>query len=118
MFASAQDGIVSEVWRSVGLVSRDETNERLLRHRLQRIIEAPLISKRRNGVGGKLLAAKGSCAMRRVNQRFVGKFRQFFTDGDVKMTADIVGCPTQRIPPGRAHLYASVREKLAARSHL
>ena len=44
--ASIEDGVVGEVRRSVGLVGRDQTNEFLLRHRLQRIIQAPLISER------------------------------------------------------------------------
>ena len=47
---SIQDGIVGEIRRSVGLVGRNETNEILLGHGLHGIIQAPLISERRNGV--------------------------------------------------------------------
>ena len=53
---SIEDRIVGEIRRSVRLVGRDQPNELLLRHGLQRVIQTPLISKRRDRIGGKLLS--------------------------------------------------------------
>src|SRR5258706_5012761 len=56
--ARIEDGIVGEISRSVGLVGRDQTNELLLRHGLQGVVQTPLISKGRDRIGGKLLPAE------------------------------------------------------------
>ena len=94
--AGVEDGVVGEVGRSVGLVGRDQANEFLFRHGLQRVIQSPLISERRDRVGGKLLAAERAGAVRRINQRLVGKRQQLVVQRVVKMRAEIVGGPAQR----------------------
>src|SRR6202035_170377 len=71
--ASIEDGIVGEVRWSVGLIGRDEANEFLLGHRLESLVEATLTPKRGDGLGGESFAAEGACAMRRVDQGFVGQ---------------------------------------------
>ena len=94
--AGIEDRIVSEVGRSIRLVRRDKTNEFLLRHRLQGVIQAPLISERRDGVGGKLLAAERAGAMGGIDQRLVGKRQQFVVQRVIQVGAEIVGCPPER----------------------
>ena len=94
--AGIEDGVVSEVRRSVGLVGSDQTNELLLRHGLQGVIQAPLIAQRRDRVGGKLLAAKGAGAMRRVDERLVGKRQEFVVQRVVEVRAEVVGGPPER----------------------
>ncbi len=83
--ASIQDGVVGEVRRRVGLVRRDQTNEFLLRHGLQGVIQTPLISERRDRVGGKLLPAKRAGAMGRIDQRLVGKRQEFVVERVVQV---------------------------------
>ncbi len=50
--AGVQYGVVGEVLRSVGLVGRYQADEFFLRHRLQGVVQAALISQRGDGVGG------------------------------------------------------------------
>ena len=103
--AGIQNGVVGKILRSIGLVGRNHANEFFLRHRLQRVIHAPLISKRRNRVRGKLLAAKRACAVRRVDQGLIGQRQQLVVQRVVKMRAQIVGGPSQRGPQVRpAHV--------------
>ena len=71
--AGVQDGVVGEVLRSVGLVGRNQADEFFLRHWLQGVVHTALISQRRDRVGGKLLAAERACAMRGVDQGFIGQ---------------------------------------------
>src|SRR5229473_6914387 len=90
--ASIEDGIVGEICRSVGLVGRDQTNELLLRHRLQGVIQTPLISKRRDRIGRKLLPAEGAGAMGRIDEHFIGKRQEPVVQRVVEMGAEVVGC--------------------------
>src|SRR5258708_5578740 len=71
--AGIEDGIVGEISWSVRLVGRDQTNELLLRHGLQGVIQTPLISKGRDRTGQKLLPAEGAGAMGRIDEHFIGK---------------------------------------------
>ena len=91
-----EDGVISEVRRSVGLVRRDQTNEFLLCHGLQGVVQTPLISQRRDRVGGKLLPAEGAGAMGGVDERLVGKRQEFVVERVVEARAEVVGGPTQR----------------------
>ena len=50
--AGVQYGVVVEVLRSVGLVGRDQEDEFFFGHWLQGVVQAALISQRRDGVGG------------------------------------------------------------------
>ena len=43
--AAIENGVVGEIRRSVRLVCRDQKNELLLRHRLQRVVHQPLRSQ-------------------------------------------------------------------------
>jgi hypothetical protein len=61
-FTGVEDGVIGEVRRSVGLIRRDKTNKFLLCHGLQGVVQSPLISQRRDRVGGKLLSAEGAGA--------------------------------------------------------
>src|SRR6266478_3508981 len=45
VFASVENGVVSEIRWSVGLVGCDQKNKLLLRHGLQGVIQAPLVSE-------------------------------------------------------------------------
>ena len=94
--ARVEDGVVGEVRRSIGLVGRDQTNEFLLRHGLQGVVQAPLISERRDRVGGKLLSAQRAGAVGRVDQGLVGKRQEFVVERVVKVCAEVVGCPPER----------------------
>src|ERR1700730_18312008 len=94
--ASIEDGIVGEISRSVGLVGRDETNERLLRHGLQGVIQTPLISQGRDRIGGKLLPAEGAGAMGRIDEQLIGKRQQPVVQRVVETGTEVVGCPPDR----------------------
>src|ERR1700730_5941217 len=89
--ASIEDGIVGEISRSVGLVGRHETNELLLRHGLQGVIQTPLISKRRDGIGGKLLPTQGAGAVGRIDECLVGQRQEPVVQRIVEMGAEVVG---------------------------
>src|SRR5258708_27101507 len=94
--ASIEDGIVGEISWSVGLVGRDETNELLLRHGLQGVIQTPLISKGRDRIGRKLLPAEGAGAMGRINEHLIGKRQEPVVQRVVEMGAEVVGSPAKR----------------------
>ena len=94
--ASIEDGIVGEIRRSVGLVGRDETNEFLLRHGLQGVIQTPLISKGRDRIGGKLLPAERAGAVGRIDERLVGKRQELVVQRVVEVGAEVAGCPPER----------------------
>lgn len=76
-FAGIEHSVIGEVRRSLGLVCRDQANEFLLGHWLQRIIQAPLLSERRDSVGGKLLAAERAGAVGWIDEDLVGQRQQF-----------------------------------------
>ena len=94
--ASIEDRVVGEIRRSVGLVGRDQANEFLLRHGLQGVIQTPLISERRDRIGGKLLSAERAGAMGRIDQRLVGKRQEFVVERVVEVGAEVVGGPPER----------------------
>ena len=80
VLAGVENGVVGEVRRSVGLVCRDQPNEFLLGHRLQRVVQSPLNPQRRDRVGGEILAAERAGAVGRVDQGFVGKRQKFVVE--------------------------------------
>ena len=94
--ARIEDGVVGEIGGSVGLVGGHQTNEIFLRHGLQGVIQSPLIAQRRDGIGGKLLAAERAGAMGRINQRLVGKREQLVVQRVVKVSAEVVRGPSER----------------------
>src|SRR5438876_6185776 len=96
VLASIEDGIVGEITRSVGLVGCDETNELLLGHGLQGVIQTPLISKGRDRIGGKLLPTEGAGAMGRIDEQLIGKRQEPVVQRVVEMGAEVVGCPPER----------------------
>jgi len=57
-----------------------------------------LISKGGDRIGGKLLAAEGTCAMGRINKRLVGKRQEPVVQRVVEMGAEVVGRPPERSP--------------------
>ncbi len=45
---------------------------------------------------GKLLAAKGTGAVGRINERLIGKRQEFIVERVVQASAEIAGCPSKR----------------------
>jgi hypothetical protein len=78
------------------LIRHDEANKLLLRRGLERVIEPPLIAQRRNRVGRKLLAAKRTGAVCRIDKNFVRQREQFVVERIIKICAEVGGRPPKR----------------------
>ena len=85
--AGVEDRVIGEVRRSVGLICRDKANKLILRHGLQGVVQPPLISQRRDRVGGKLLSAQGACAVGRIDQRLVRERQELVVERVVQVCA-------------------------------
>ena len=94
--ARVEDGVEREVRRRVRLIGGDKSREFLLRHRLQCVVEAPLIAQRRHRIRGKILAAQRARAVRRVHERLIRQRQQLVVQRIVQMAAQFFGRPTQR----------------------
>src|SRR5215472_10768103 len=94
--AGVEDCVIGEIRWGVRLVRRDKTNEFLLGHGLQSVVQTPLISERRDRVGGKLLSTQGAGAMGGVDQCLVRKRQQLVVERVEQVSAEFIGCPPER----------------------
>jgi len=92
---AVQYGVVGEVRRCVGLIRRYQLDEAFLRHRLQRIIETPLIADRGYRLLRDRFAAQRAGAMRGVDLCRVGQLQQLFMQRVVEHGAELVRRPAE-----------------------
>ena len=93
---TVQDGVVGEVRRGVGLIGRDQFDERGLAHRLQRVVGAPLFADGRHRFLAQCLAAQRPGAVSGVHGGAVGKRQQLVAERVVQQASEVVGRPSER----------------------
>ena len=80
-----------EVRRPCRLALGDDGDERVLAHRLQRVVRSPLLADRRAGLARQLLAARGAGAVRGEDAGRVGQRQQLVVQRVVE-----AGAPARR----------------------
>jgi len=94
--SAVQHGVIGEVRRRVGLIRGHELDEAFLRHRLESVIETPLIADCGHGLFRDGLAAQRPCAMCGIDLCRVRQLQQLFMDGVVQHRTEL-GCgPAKR----------------------
>ncbi len=97
-FTAVQNRVVGEIGRGFGLVGANQLDERLLRHRLQRVIEHSLSADGGHGLLRDRLAAQRPGAVRRVDQRGVRQLQQLAVQGVEQHCAKLGRRPAKRGP--------------------
>jgi len=94
--AAVQHRVVGEVRGCLGLVGRDEVDERRLAHGTQRVVGAPLVANGRDRVLRQRLAAQRAGTVRRVHQGGVWKREQFAMKRVEQHAAEVDRRPAER----------------------
>jgi len=112
---AVQHGVVGEVRRCVGLIRRYQLDEAFLRHRLQRVIEPPLIADCGHRLFRHRLAAERAGTVRGVDACRVGQLQQLVVQRVVEHGAEFARRPAER----RAEIRSShiADKQCVARKH-
>ena len=95
---AVEHGVVGEVRRRVGLIGRDQVDERRLGHRLHRVVRTPLLADGRNRFTGDRLAAQRAGAVRRVDEGRIGERQQLAVQRVVQQIAELRCRPAEGGP--------------------
>ena len=91
-----ENRVVGEVRGCLGLVRRDDADELLLAHRLQRVVVEPLDADRGDGVRAEMLAAQRAGAVGGVDERLVGQREELLVQRVVQQPAELLRAPAER----------------------
>ena len=90
-----QHRVVGEVRRRVGLIRGDEVDERVPRHRLQRVVRSALFADGRERLLAQRLAAERAGAVRRIDEAVVGQRQELGLQRVVEQAAERRGRPAE-----------------------
>ena len=93
---AVQNRVVGEVRRGVGLIRRDQFDERRLAHRLQRVVRPSLFADRRHRFLAQGLAAQRPGAVSGVHGDAIGKRHQLVAERVVQHATEVAGRPAER----------------------